>query len=293
MGSSTFFLFVTALDLILPSVLSYRANLERANLAHDNRFLDIDSDMSRLLADSGVIREDVINKPGEKYTLKIQSGQFRRNPWISGTFKFGGAYGGLLAGGSAGGLPGMVAGGAAGMAAGDRAAETLTRILQGQGSIGISDAWKEKYAVPTSTSRITMPSGDQVTKSLTPSGLALQKEQRLFTSVREVLKLGHRTNPWVESIAADASKNNPLVGSIIDGVWEKSQLTQSVEQRQGFMSSLFRPWLLMEDADNKVIAGLGAALRSESKEEREDARITTAMLEILRHQEEGVEVVVE
>jgi len=107
---------------------------------------DIESEMSALLAKSGVIREDIYNKPGDQYTLHVQqSGPFVQIPLLHGTFRFAGAYagayGGLWAGGLGlrgglpGGLAGMFAGVPMGMHAGEKAAETLSRIAQGQGRI--------------------------------------------------------------------------------------------------------------------------------------------------------------
>lgn len=104
---------------------------------------DIDSDMSALLAKSGVIREDTYNKPGDQYTLHVQKGGFKRYPLFHGAFEFAGAYGGALGGlsggaavgGLPGGLFGMFAGVPVGIKAGDKAAETLARIAQGQATI--------------------------------------------------------------------------------------------------------------------------------------------------------------
>jgi len=106
---------------------------------------DVESEMSALLAKSGVIREDIYNKPGDQYTLHVQSGPFVQIPLLHGTFRFAGAYagayGGLWAGGLGlrgglpGGLAGMFAGVPMGMHAGEKAAETISRLAQGQGSI--------------------------------------------------------------------------------------------------------------------------------------------------------------
>lgn len=130
------------LTILLALVAKDTAQAKRGQQLQDSvvvndqaKFGDVDSEMSALLAKTGVIREDHYNKPGNLYTLHIQGGDYRRSGLLHGTFKFGGWYGGLLAGGSAGGLPGMAVGGMAGMKFGDKAAETLLRAAQGQVSI--------------------------------------------------------------------------------------------------------------------------------------------------------------
>lgn len=288
MAMSQVIVLIITLQAFCPQVLASRTQMHlgtrsKTNQVRAKRFLDIDSEMSALLAQSGVIREDVINKPGNKYSLKVETGAFKRNPFLHGTFKFTGWYGGTLAGGSAAGLPGMVAGGAAGMTAGDRAAEMLSRILQGQGSIGISDDWKEKHSQPNvvaptnfqpvfPASPVTLPTHDEV-----------KKEQTLMSSIQNILSMGNRSSPLVNSIVSDTSKN-PFP-TITDA--------QPHAQPTGFMSSLFRPYRLQQDTDRKVIFGLETALHSDDQNEVENAKITTLLMEILRRQEDGVEVVVE
>jgi len=255
-----------------------------------NLMVDIDSEMSTLLADIGAIREDTYNKPGKKYTLKVDSGKFKSNPFISGTFHAGGAYGGLIAAATLGVMPAvaplavwplMAAGVGGGWTAGDRAAEMLTRILQGQGSIGISETWKDEQTQESIAAQIMSPAADTAS---TPTFQvpAVQKETTFLASIQTVLGMGNRSSSLVNSIISDTRHTvNPhqVVNSTISGL-----ALDAINPR---------PYFLMETTDKKVISGLNQALRSHDPQEVEDAKITATVLEIVRHGQDGVEVVVE
>lgn len=93
----------------------------------------------------------------------------------------------------------------------------------------------------------------------------------------------------MDSILADTSKNTPALDAIMKESAPRAEpLLQSL-----YTSRLFQPYLLMENADRKVISGLEKALHSDNPVEVEDAKITATLLEILRHEEDGVEVEVE
>lgn len=242
-------------------------NLVEADDQH-LKFFDIDSDMSRLLHQSGVIKEDVYNKPGDKYTLKIETGDYQRNPWIHGSFHFGGTYGGLLAGGSVGGVGGMLAGGAAGWQAGGRAAETLTRILQGQGSIVAKDDEANSNKLPQQTfarphSPLVIQSGPTV------------PEKVMFSAIWELLGSG-KSNENTINVPQDKRASEP----------------------RGFMQGMFEDALAnspnaVKETDKQVIDGLGSMLKSGSSTDREDAKLTLTLLDILRHRDVPVSIDVE
>jgi len=262
-----------------------------------NLMVDIDSEMSTLLADIGAIREDTYNKPGKKYTLKVDSGKFQSNPFISGTFRAGGAYGGLIAGATLGVLPAvaplvvlpvLAAGAVGGWTAGDRAAEMLTRILQGDAdadltrrSIGISETWEDEQTQKSIAAQIMSPAADTAS-TLTSQVPAVQKETTFLASIQTVLGMGNRSSSLVNSIISDTRHTvNPhqVVNSTISGL-----ALDAINPR---------PYFLMETTDKKVISGLNQALRSHDPQEVEDAKITATVLEIVRHGQDGVEVVVE
>eukprot|EP00931_Biecheleriopsis_adriatica_P089004 TRINITY_DN63209_c0_g1_i1.p1 TRINITY_DN63209_c0_g1~~TRINITY_DN63209_c0_g1_i1.p1 ORF type:complete len:269 (-),score=42.13 TRINITY_DN63209_c0_g1_i1:112-918(-) len=251
-------------------VLSIRQDAKfKEDVQHVSEFIDVDSDMSRLLREANVISDDVINKPIDKYHLQIDSGSYKHNPWISGVFQGAGTYGGLLAGGSVGGLPGMLAGGPIGWEAGNRAAETLTRILQ-----GASVALSQEYAVRhdrQGTSAVTSavlrpddgaPAGQEVLK---------KKEEDLLLSIRDVLKLGKR-----DDVTADAV----LAGTL-----------GPVLAPQGFTASMLHTEI-KQKADRQVLRGLGSMLKSDDDDTSDDAKLTVTLLDIMRHRDENVEVTV-
>jgi hypothetical protein len=282
----------------IAGVLSFRLSLqplivEQEKDLQELRMIDVDSEMSSLLFSSGVIREDVINKPGDKYTLKIETGKFNRNPFTHGLFKCGGAYGGLLAGGSVAGLGGMAAGGAAGMAAGDRAATTLDRILQGQASIGISDDWKQKHSgVKLQRRNAGM---QQFTSSLAmpPPTQSLQPQTSFMSSIRSIFRMGNKNTNKIDSIIANTTQLSPALSSISTAGPSAGGADTKVGAKPSLFEVLFPSYLAMEDTEKKVFDGLNAGLKSKNPVEVEDSQITIAMLEVLRRENDGVKVCVE
>jgi len=111
---------------------------------------DPESAMSAMLAKTGVIREDVYNKGLNSYTLRVQSGGFKRYPLLHGSFMLGGAMAagvgiGLATSGPfPGGIFGLFVGSQVGMKAGDKAAELLSRFAQGQVRI-VAKPWAGSF----------------------------------------------------------------------------------------------------------------------------------------------------
>eukprot|EP00931_Biecheleriopsis_adriatica_P091217 TRINITY_DN65113_c0_g1_i1.p1 TRINITY_DN65113_c0_g1~~TRINITY_DN65113_c0_g1_i1.p1 ORF type:complete len:275 (-),score=58.84 TRINITY_DN65113_c0_g1_i1:71-895(-) len=267
------YLLSTLIIASLPGVLSVRraeTGRDGTEDAHRSEVIDIDSEMSRLLREADVLREDTLNKPGDMYRLHIDSEEYERNPWIHGVFKIGGAYGGLLAGAELGGITGMLRGGSMGMQAGAKAADTLTRILQGHGSVamnGEDDNTGVALSRSAITSAVLAPELTQDREN--QAGKASnKKEQEFSSSIREVLNLG-----------AEHSADGDL------------QSASSAGTASGFMPSILTDAL--EYTNRKVLGGLSSMLKSRDRQEREDAMVTVTLLDIARHREEGVEVDVE
>jgi len=258
--------------------------------------MDIDESMSWMLADQGVIVEDTIGKPGSKHTIKIDSGKFKRNPFLHGTFQVGGAWGAAVAGAAATGvlvLPELFALGAGGAVAGDKAAELLERLVQGQGSIGISEDWKEPQPRQSIASMVMATNGQA------PSQASVKKEGAFLSSVQQILGMGNRRSPLVDSIVTNTSRNSPALDAISGpkpGAALDAISGPPPAQKPTFLSSFVddwqKPFVAMENTDRNVITGLGQALRSGNPDEVDDAKFTATLLEIVRLAPDGVEVVV-